>query len=220
MLGTSGFERSGGRYGLLGSFGALAVLLLAGFAACASASAAGAAAADGAVLTWAAPTTNVDGSALTDLIGFNVYHGTSPANMMMAASLAATVRTYAESSLTPAVWYWYVTAVNAVGTESAPSAMVTKTLAAPAPPVTATTTAPPPAATTTTPPPATTTPAPTVVASAADAMQAAVGKDDADDTAGNSATATADARGRSRWSQGQQRTLCRPRGTVDCFRAR
>jgi hypothetical protein len=201
--------------------GLLASLLLSGLSVCASAAAAGAAAADGAVLTWAAPTTNVDGSALADLIGFNVYHGTSPSAMMMAASLAATARTYAESSLTPAVWYWYVTAVNAVGTESAPSAMVSKAVAAPGPAVTTTTTAPPPAMV---------TPAPAVVAGAAAPTHAAVSTTDADDSAagaagaedsaGNAAAAPADARPRTRWSPGQHRTLCRPRGTVACFAGR
>jgi len=94
-----------------------------------SVSAAGAAASNVAVLSWAAPTINADGSKLSDLLGYNVYRGTSPTGMMLAASLAAGTNTYADSNLTPSVWYWYVTAVNSLGVESAPSPTVSKVIA-------------------------------------------------------------------------------------------
>ncbi len=139
--------------------------------------------------------TNVDGSALAEFIGFNVYRGSSPTDMMMVVSLTATAHTYAESNLTTAVWYWYVTAVNGVGTESAPSAMVTKTVVAPVPPV-AITPAPPataptpasppispwpaPPAAAAAPPPAAATPVPAAVASAEVPAQAPASKEGED----------------------------------------
>jgi hypothetical protein len=170
------------------------------------------------VLTWAAPTTNVDGSELTDLIGFNVYHGTSPTAMMMAVTLAATARTYVEANLTPAVWYWYVTAVNAMGTESVPSAMVTKTIAPPAPPVVVT---PAPPATITPVPPAAAVSAAGlahVPASTLDADDELAGAAGSDDAADGSAAPPVNPRWSARWSQSRHRTLCRPWGTVGCAR--
>jgi hypothetical protein len=207
-----GFEKVASKCGVTSTSGVLASFLMAGISICASASAAGPAVADAAVLTWAAPTTNVDGSALADLIGFNVYHGTSPTAMMMAASLAATARSYAESNLTPAVWYWYVTAVNAVGTESAPSAMVTKTIAVPALPAVSATAAPPAVAGA-----ALSTQAP---ATAAGSAYAPVSTADSNDAPGGVVEPRRSARWSARWSQGQHRTLCQPRGTVGCFAAR
>ena len=188
-----GFQKVASSSDAPGTPARLVSILLAGLSVGANTPAANPAGVDGAVLTWAVPTTNVDGSALTDLIGFNVYHGSSPATMMMAVTLGATARTYADSNLTPTVWYWYVTAVNAVGTESSPSAIVSKTIVALAPPA-ATTPAPPPA------------PAPVAGASGSD------------DVPGSSAALPAQPRGATRRSQSLQRTLCKPWGTVGCFR--
>ena len=81
-----------------------------------------------AVVRWDAPTINTDGTRLTNLIGFNVYHGTSVTAMTLAASLSADSRSYVESDLYASDWYWYVTAVNANGVEGDPSAVVGKTI--------------------------------------------------------------------------------------------
>ena len=83
-----------------------------------------------AVVRWDAPTINTDGTPLNDLIGFNVYHGTSVTAMILVASLTADSRSYVESHLSASHWYWYVTAVNANGVEGDPSAIVGKTIAA------------------------------------------------------------------------------------------
>ena len=200
-MAISGLEKAGQGRGVLGTSGVLISRLLAGFSVCAGALAAVPANTNSAVLTWAAPTTNVDGSALADLIGFNIYHGTSPTAMMMAASLAATASSYSESNLTPAVWYWYVTAVNAVGTESAPSPMVSQTVTAPTPTLAPT---PPPAATPSSPasPAKPTTPAPPVAASPGGSAQPPA--------------STADPWQLTQFSPAH-RGLCRPRGEVWCF---
>jgi hypothetical protein len=103
----------------------VAASLLAGLV-CAAGPAA--AAGDTATLSWTAPTVNADGSKLSDLLGFNVYRGTSPAAMMLAASVPANTNSFADANLTPSVWYWYVTAVNSLGVESAPSPTVSKAI--------------------------------------------------------------------------------------------
>lgn len=65
-------------------------------------------------LTWAAPTQNTDGSALTDLAGFIVYQGT-----VQLAKLPPSTLTYAVAGLAPGTYVFAVTAINATGIESA-----------------------------------------------------------------------------------------------------
>jgi len=108
------------------------VVVLAALAICAGARAGGASGLNNALLVWSSPTTNADGSRLLDLTAFNVYHGTSPTAMMVAATLDGSARSFVDTDLPPGVWYWYVTTVNAFGVESAPSALVSGTIAPPA----------------------------------------------------------------------------------------
>jgi len=82
-----------------------------------------------ATLSWQPPTSNTDGSPLTNLAGFVVRYGTS------LNQLATEVRinnpgltTYVVSELTPATWYFQVSAFNSAGVESAPSATASKTI--------------------------------------------------------------------------------------------
>jgi hypothetical protein len=82
-----------------------------------------------AVLSWARPTKNVDGSTLTNLSGYKIYYGTSSRNytQTIAVSGAATLqRTVVLSS--PGTWYFSLTAVNTIGAESAHSGEVSKTI--------------------------------------------------------------------------------------------
>jgi hypothetical protein len=227
----SGFEKAGRKRGALGNWSVLPSCLLAGLSVCAGALAAVPVSTSTAVLTWTAPTANVDGSALADLIGFNVYHGTSPKAMMMAASLAATASSYTESNLTPAVWYWYVTAVNSVGTESAPSPIISQTVAAPAPaPVPASPVPPTTPASPATP----ATPAPPVTASSGGSAQPPASTAGSASAAGSAAApagtaapgasgsgGSADSKGppwrSAQWYVGRHPTLCRPKGEVECF---
>jgi hypothetical protein len=81
-------------------------------------------------LSWQAPTTNTDGSALSDLAGFKVYWGqaqgsyTSSQTISSAAGLSYTV-----GGLCDGTWYFVVTSVNAAQTESAYSNVASKTFA-------------------------------------------------------------------------------------------
>lgn len=158
---------------------------------------------DSAVLSWSPPTTNTDGSPLTDLIGFNVYHGTNPTAMMLAATVTATAHTFAESNLTPSVWYWHIRAVNALGVESEPSATVSKTIVAAVPdPV---------------PPPASQPPPPSPVASTPGTAGSFDASGSSADPGGNTAPEAHPRRG-ERQSMVGRRTLCRPYGTAWCSR--
>jgi hypothetical protein len=82
------------------------------------------------VLYWVAPRTNTDGTPLTDLAGYNVYKGTSPTTMLKQASVGPNAGIYIDSTVTSGLWYYYVTAVNSFGIESAPSAPVSKSIVA------------------------------------------------------------------------------------------
>jgi hypothetical protein len=81
-------------------------------------------------LSWTAPQTNTDDSALTDLSRFLVFAApTSPPERQIADLDAATLR-YHATGLSPGVWYFAIKAKTARGVESALSAIVSKTIAA------------------------------------------------------------------------------------------
>lgn len=79
--------------------------------------------ASGAVeLSWAAPTQNVDGSALTDLAGYKIYWGTQPNEFTNSVTIDNPgVATYVLENLVPATYYFMATAFNADGAESDPT---------------------------------------------------------------------------------------------------
>jgi hypothetical protein len=74
-----------------------------------------------AVLTWVAPTMNTDGTALTDLGGFFVYHGTAdPITTDNATKLdVGDVTTYTFKDLDAGMHYFAVSTYNLEGVESA-----------------------------------------------------------------------------------------------------
>ncbi len=90
-----------------------------------------------ATLTWDAPTTNVDGTPLTDLAGYKVYYGTpshnytSVVNVGMASCQTTngkTECTYTVEGLTPGTYYFAVTAYDTEGDMSVYSNEVSKTI--------------------------------------------------------------------------------------------
>jgi len=82
-----------------------------------------------ATVNWTAPTTNTDGSSLTDLAGFRIYYGTSitSLNSTVDAPGAAT-RTQTVASLVPGTYYFSVSAYSGSGVESVLSSPVTATV--------------------------------------------------------------------------------------------
>ena len=68
-------------------------------------------------LTWESPTTNSDGSALTDLSGYKVYYGTSTGNYAYSVDVGSTAGA-SISSLSAGTWCFAVTAYDTSGNES------------------------------------------------------------------------------------------------------
>ena len=78
-----------------------------------------------AILAWSAPTTNVDGTPLTDLAGFKVYYGTTPG--VYTSIVVGAVTSYNVVGLTKGqIYYFTVTAYDSSGYESDYAAMVSK----------------------------------------------------------------------------------------------
>src|ERR1700690_769802 len=77
-------------------------------------------------LTWTAPTTNTDGSPLTDLAGYNLYYGISSGNYTNTIHVG-NVTTYT-LNLSAGSYYFVATAYNSLGVESLDSNQVVKTV--------------------------------------------------------------------------------------------
>jgi len=75
-----------------------------------------------ATIEWLAPLTATDGSTLTNLAGYRIYYGTDFKRMTSRIEVKnAGVLTYVIEGLTPATYYFAVTAINIHGQESARS---------------------------------------------------------------------------------------------------
>jgi hypothetical protein len=87
-----------------------------------------------ATLTWSAPTTNVDGTPLTDLAGYKVYFGTTSGVYSSSLSVGLNVGTppsYIVNNLGAGTYYFAVTAYDAAGVESAFSTEASKNFTGP-----------------------------------------------------------------------------------------
>ena len=85
-----------------------------------------------ATLSWTPPTQNTDGTALTDLVAYKFYFGVSQGvypNQVRVDSPG--ISTYVIVNLTPNVYYFVATAINAAGMESDFSNMATMTVNSP-----------------------------------------------------------------------------------------
>ncbi len=82
-----------------------------------------------ATLSWAAPTSNTDGTPLTNLAGYRIYYGSSPEDLSHTVQIKSVgLQTYVIDDLEPGTWYFAVMALAANGAESTLSAVVTKTI--------------------------------------------------------------------------------------------
>ena len=82
-----------------------------------------------ATLSWTPPTENSDGSALTDLAGYQVWYGQTQNNLNKSVSLNnASLSTYVVENLGSGTWYFALVAVNSRGTTSVFSGVATKTI--------------------------------------------------------------------------------------------
>ncbi len=78
-----------------------------------------------ATLSWDAPTTNADGTPLTDLAGYNVYYGTA-SGVYGTPIDVHNVLTYKVTGLSEGLKYFAVTAYDTGGNESCYSNEVSK----------------------------------------------------------------------------------------------
>lgn len=80
-----------------------------------------------AVLSWAPPTTNTDGSPV-DLMGFVIYQGSSPANMTSLLMVGAIETTTVIDNLPSGTHFFAVAALSVSGAQSALSNIQSKTI--------------------------------------------------------------------------------------------
>ena len=82
-----------------------------------------------ATISWTIPTTNTDGSTLTNYAGVRIYYGPSASSLTQLVQVAgATVTSYTASSLKVGTWYFAASSYNTTGAQSALSAVVSKTI--------------------------------------------------------------------------------------------
>jgi hypothetical protein len=82
-----------------------------------------------ATLSWAPPTRNADGSALTNLAGYRIAYGTSSSALNRTIEVRnAGITSYVVENLSPATYYFAVRAFSASGTESSNSNVASKTI--------------------------------------------------------------------------------------------
>jgi len=82
-----------------------------------------------ATLSWDAPTTNTNGTALTDLAGYRIYYGSNPEHLDHTVHISTVgLQTYVIDGLEPGNWYFAVMALATDGKESQLSDVVLKTI--------------------------------------------------------------------------------------------
>lgn len=83
-----------------------------------------------ATVNWTRPTTNTDGSALTNLAGYRILFGRSANDLSQSTSVNnASATSVTIPALGAGTWYFTVRAVNSAGGESDNSSVVQKTIA-------------------------------------------------------------------------------------------
>jgi hypothetical protein len=82
-----------------------------------------------ATLSWTPPTTNTDGSVLTNLAGYRIYYGTSSSALTQVVQVAnAGVTRYVLDGLGRGTYYFAVRAYTTAGVESENSNIVSKSV--------------------------------------------------------------------------------------------
>jgi len=80
-------------------------------------------------LSWTPPTQNEDGSPLSNLAGYKIYWGKSADSYTNSVTVNNPgLATYVVEQLTPAVWYFAITALSSNGAESGHSNVASKTI--------------------------------------------------------------------------------------------
>jgi hypothetical protein len=80
-------------------------------------------------LSWTPPTQNEDGSALTDLAGYEVRYGRDQGDLNQSVQLTnPSLNTFVVDSLSSGTWFFAVRSVNSSGVVSVLSGIATKTV--------------------------------------------------------------------------------------------
>jgi Calx-beta domain len=81
------------------------------------------------ILSWNAPAENTNGTALTNLAGYDIFYGTNSSQLTQAISIDTVgLLTYVISNLSSGTWYFEVVALNSAGVASVPSGIVSATI--------------------------------------------------------------------------------------------
>lgn len=82
-----------------------------------------------AMLSWVPPTTNTDGTALTNLSGYRIYYGNSASALTQLITISNTGLTnYVVANLSAGTWYFAVKAYNSTNVDSDLSSIVHKSI--------------------------------------------------------------------------------------------
>jgi hypothetical protein len=80
-------------------------------------------------LSWMPPVENTDGSALTDLAGYDIHYGSAATDLDQSITIKnPSLNRYLVENLSGGTWYFAVVAFNAWGTRSERSHVVSKTI--------------------------------------------------------------------------------------------
>lgn len=78
-------------------------------------------------LSWMPPTSNTDGSTLSNLAGYKIHYGTDASQLTQSITISnASLSTYVVENLSPATWYFAIKAYSTAGVESDFSAIASK----------------------------------------------------------------------------------------------
>lgn len=81
-----------------------------------------------ALLSWTPPTTNSDGSTLTDLAGYKIYYGTSSGSYSQVQTTGPGLSSFVVENLASGTWYFAVSAFDTNGNEGVKSNEASKSI--------------------------------------------------------------------------------------------
>jgi hypothetical protein len=80
-------------------------------------------------ISWDPPTTNTNGTPLTNLAGYKIYYGTSPTSMTQSVQITNPgLASYVVENLSPATWYFSLVSYTSSDVESPPTEPVSATI--------------------------------------------------------------------------------------------
>lgn len=76
-------------------------------------------------ISWSAPTTRVDGTAMSrnEISGYRISYGIAPGNLEYVENLSATASSWTISNVAPGTWYFWLQTIDSQGRVGPPSAI-------------------------------------------------------------------------------------------------